>query len=210
MGMPASKRHPETSLTPRRAATRDRLIDAAREVFAERGFHGASVEDLCERAGFTRGAFYSNFSSKDDLVLEISQRYSERLLAGVAEVAARDDLTPAEVVQAVLTAWTSDRRERRLWWLLQTEFTLHAVRDTAAGRSWATQQAGVRTSLARLVAETAARRGLTLPVSADDFARAAMALAAAGTGQHLLEPRTQPDGALAARVLPVLLGAQSG
>jgi AcrR family transcriptional regulator len=58
----------EPRISARRQATRERVLEAAGEVFAERGFHGASVEDICERAGFTRGAFYSNFSSKDDLV----------------------------------------------------------------------------------------------------------------------------------------------
>lgn len=197
----------EPSLTPRRAATRDRLVRAAQEVFAERGFHGASVEDICERAEFTRGAFYSNFSSKDELVLEIAARYSERLLAGVAEIAERDDLDPSQIVQAVLGVWTSDRREREMWFLLHTEFTLHAIRDRRVGRSWARQQAGVRTSLARLVDEVCRRRGLTMSVDSDDFARVAMALFTSGTSQHLLEPRTVADGALGATFLPLILDA---
>ena len=50
-----------THVTARRAATRERLIDAAIDVFAEKGVLGASVEEICEDAGFTRGAFYSNF-----------------------------------------------------------------------------------------------------------------------------------------------------
>ncbi|NUR95181.1 MAG: helix-turn-helix transcriptional regulator, partial [Kribbellaceae bacterium] len=64
----------------RRSNTRARLLEGALEVFAERGFHGASVEDICERAGFTRGAFYSNFGSKDELVLALFQATTDRLL----------------------------------------------------------------------------------------------------------------------------------
>ena len=54
-------------VTKRRAETRQRLLDAALLVFAEDGFGRVSVEDVCERAGYTRGAFYSNFSSLDEV-----------------------------------------------------------------------------------------------------------------------------------------------
>src|SRR3954469_20501848 len=74
--------------TRRREATRQRLLDAAAEVFAEVGLDAASVEAVCERAGFTRGAFYSNFESKDELFLELSARVArERVDAVKARVA---------------------------------------------------------------------------------------------------------------------------
>lgn len=71
-----------THITARRERTRDRLLDAARGVFAERGVQAASVEEICERAGFTRGAFYSNFESKNDLVLAFLHRSGEEVLGG--------------------------------------------------------------------------------------------------------------------------------
>ncbi len=58
--------------TRRREATRQKLLDAAAQVFAEVGLDAASVEAICERAGFTRGAFYSNFETKDELFLELA------------------------------------------------------------------------------------------------------------------------------------------
>src|SRR5947207_16020547 len=58
----------------RRAETRQALIDAAAWVFVERGFVGASVEAIAERAGYTRGAFYSNFASKQELFGELLQQ----------------------------------------------------------------------------------------------------------------------------------------
>ena len=68
-------------LTRRRAQTRERLMDAALALFAERGVLAASVEEICERAGFTRGAFYSNFESKDELCLAVMRREAENDLA---------------------------------------------------------------------------------------------------------------------------------
>ena len=61
----------DTKITRRRAETRSKILDAAIGVFADRGVLGASVEEICERAGFTRGAFYSNYSSKNELVIAI-------------------------------------------------------------------------------------------------------------------------------------------
>ena len=58
----------EPQLSRRRSETQDRLLAAAVPLFAERGISASTVELICERAGFTRGAFYSNFESKDDLV----------------------------------------------------------------------------------------------------------------------------------------------
>src|SRR5690606_23191093 len=59
--------------TRRRETTRRRLLDAAAQVFAEVGLDAASVEAVCDRAGFTRGAFYSNFETKDQLFLELAR-----------------------------------------------------------------------------------------------------------------------------------------
>src|SRR5512139_646545 len=64
----------------RREVTRQRVLDAAREVFAERGVIGGTVEDICEAAGFTRGAFYSNFADKADVVRALLAREHGRLL----------------------------------------------------------------------------------------------------------------------------------
>ncbi|WP_246475682.1 TetR/AcrR family transcriptional regulator [Brevibacterium renqingii] len=67
-------------LSPRRQQTRSTLVQAGISVFAVRGIDGASIEEICEAGGLTRGAFYSNFSSRDDLVLAIIEmRTSENL-----------------------------------------------------------------------------------------------------------------------------------
>src|SRR5262245_44436699 len=80
-----------------RAETGARLLEAAAEVFAERGFHGASVEDISERAGYTRGAFYANFDDKDAVFLALVDERLESNISGVADVL-RDARTPAEAL----------------------------------------------------------------------------------------------------------------
>src|SRR5881409_2831591 len=93
-----AKRQPRLTRTERQAQTRADLLEAAARVFARRGFAGASVEAIAAEAGFTRGAFYSNFSSKEELFAELLQervyaiytRMAQRLLSGEA------DWTPRE------------------------------------------------------------------------------------------------------------------
>ena len=85
-----------TAVSPRRAQTQDRLLDAAIALFAEKGVHGASVEEICERAGFTRGAFYSNFASKDDLLVAAVERKGEQILRAARQAT---DSVPGERIE---------------------------------------------------------------------------------------------------------------
>ncbi|WP_349827044.1 TetR/AcrR family transcriptional regulator [Brevibacterium litoralis] len=77
-------------ITPRRQRTRDRLVDAAIGVIAEVGVVGASIEAICEAAGMTRGAFYSNFATKDDLLLAIIDRQVGSALSDIQGTLADD------------------------------------------------------------------------------------------------------------------------
>ena len=193
----------------RREATRSRLLLAATEVFADRGFHGASVEDICERAGFTRGAFYSNFGSRDDLVLALYEQHVARLAERVESLAARGSADPEAILEGVFGVWAEQPQAQEQWFLLQTEFTLHAIRDKEAGRAWARQQAQVRSQLVRLVQRIAQEHQLRLSVTPEEFVRLALAVYQGGMAQHLLEPRRVPRGSLERRFLPLVLAAVS-
>src|ERR1700744_5591393 len=63
---------------PTRDETRDKLFEAAARVFEEQGIGGASIEAIAAAAGFTRGAFYSNFKSKDELIIAMLEDHVER------------------------------------------------------------------------------------------------------------------------------------
>lgn len=188
----------------KRAETRTRLLDAGERVFVRRGLQGSSVEEIAAEAGFTRGAFYSNFSSKDDLVVELSRRHSEALVDRIRRASKREHASADEVLRDVFAALADDSRER--WLVLTTEFTLHAIRDADARRTWAAQQRRVRDELVSVVDEAVSRQGLTLPIPTDLFVRAAIALAQGSMTQRLVEPRSLAVGGLERTVLPVLLG----
>lgn len=116
-------------ITKRRAETRQRLLEAAHLVFAEQGFGRASVEEVCERAGYTRGAFYSNFSSLDELFLTMWEQRSAALLESLAEsleAASREGLlTLEDGIDRMLDLIPVDD----LWYRIEAEFTAHALRD---------------------------------------------------------------------------------
>ena len=97
-----------------------------------------------------------------------------------------------------------DSRER--WLVLTTEFTLHAIRDADARRTWAAQQRRVRDELVSVVDEAVSRQGLTLPIPTDLFVRVAIALAQGSMTQRLVEPRSLAVGELERTALPILLG----
>lgn len=105
--MTAADRH----ISVRRAETRTRLVDAATKVFAEKGVRAASVEEICEQAGFTRGAFYSNYAHKNELVEEILDRDVTNLTGTLETLMQEEDFL--DLVRAA-----RDRESRPLWDLL--------------------------------------------------------------------------------------------
>ncbi|WP_127473057.1 TetR/AcrR family transcriptional regulator [Microbacterium sulfonylureivorans] len=140
----------------RREATRQKLLDAAAQVFAEVGLDAASVEAICERAGFTRGAFYSNFETKDDLFLELAGRVARERVAAVRErVAELDragglDEAPSNafgIVQQVLDISADDR----LGVLLMSEIRIHALRSPQLAAAYLAQEDEMLEGVAHII-----------------------------------------------------------
>jgi len=120
-------------LTPerRRALTRQHLLKAAAMVFARDGFHGASLDDIAATAGFTKGAVYSNFKSKDDLFLAVLEDRYERGHAAIRGALDTESHTPEEWMPRMTHAvresmWDDD------WTRLFLEFVLYASRNDPA------------------------------------------------------------------------------
>ena len=71
-----------------RARTRAALLEAAATVFARKGFAAATLDEISETAGYTRGAFHHHFASKEELFLAVIARHDEELLASYEPIAA--------------------------------------------------------------------------------------------------------------------------
>ncbi|MCX4745704.1 TetR/AcrR family transcriptional regulator [Kitasatospora sp. NBC_01287] len=192
--------------TKRRPRTRAALLDAALAAFAENGFHATPIEQICERAGYTRGAFYSNFSSKEELFLALFDAHSERVISRIGALV--DSIDAAELTLPGLVELLSDiEPAERDWYLVTTEFTLHAIRDRQAAWVLAQHDARLRAELARGLTEQLARAGRTLTVDADELARLLIAIREGGLAQSYVEPDQLPPGQLERRFLAPLLTA---
>jgi AcrR family transcriptional regulator len=162
--------------TRRREATRQKLLDAAAQVFAEVGLDAASVEAICDRAGFTRGAFYSNFDSKDELFLELAGTVArERVQAvrdRVRELERQGALEgmPAmatDIVQRVLDISADDR----LGVLLMSEIRIRSLRNPQLAAAYLAQEDEMRSSVAHIIEDIARAKSLRFRVPADEAAR---------------------------------------
>ncbi|WP_432548003.1 TetR family transcriptional regulator [Kineococcus sp. SYSU DK004] len=166
-------------LTARRARTRQRLLDAALAVVADAGLARTSVEAVCERAGYTRGAFYSNFATLDEVVSALFAQQADALLtevgARLAEPAGEDAADPADLAALVARVLDVLPRERT-WQLVRTEFTAQALRDPAAAAALAAHRAALQARLAVLLAAGARRAGRRLGVPAPEAAQAVVAV----------------------------------
>ena len=189
----------------RREATVERLLDAALETFAELGFAAASVEDVCRRGGFTRGAFYSSFRSKDELFAALFTRESARNLARAREqLAGVED--EADPVAAAVDRCLSTFRADRTWVLVHTEYLLHAARSPEAAAVLRQQSAAVLADLSGFITEIADRAGIGLAVPADQLARMVVALHDGLAIGRLVGDRTdEADADLERTALLVLL-----
>lgn len=158
-----------TPATRSRENTRARLLDAATQLFAEVGLDGASVEAVCERAGFTRGAFYSNFESKDELFLELAGSVSEVRLNAVrtrvdemtADGALVNGCDPVVLVKQIMDLGGDDR----LGVMLMSEIRIRALRDEQFGAAYLAQEREMVDSIAHIIRDivSAGRFELRLP-----------------------------------------------
>jgi AcrR family transcriptional regulator len=192
--------------TKRRPRTRAALLEAALAVFAESGFQAATIEQVCGRAGFTRGAFYSNFSSKEELFLALFDEHSRQILDRLTELVdslPTEDFTLQEYAERIARIDPSERD----WYLVSTEFTLHAIRDQQAGWVLARHDARLRAELARGLTAQLEGGGLRLTVDAEELARLLIAIREGGLAQSYVEPEQLPPGELERRFLATILAA---
>lgn len=112
----------------RREQTRERLLEAARKTFVKKGLAATSVEDIAEAAGYTRGAFYSNFDGKPELLLELLRRDHDSAQANLRAIT-EEGGTPAEMKARAIAYYNRYFRDRDCF-LLWVEAKLLACRDT--------------------------------------------------------------------------------
>ncbi|MBV8986141.1 MAG: TetR/AcrR family transcriptional regulator [Acidimicrobiia bacterium] len=158
-------------LTPerRRELTRSTLIDAAADVFAKRGFHAASLEEIAEAAGFTRGAIYKNFENKEELFYAVIEKRIGSQLERFREVLGedRDAATDPSRLSAIWEDMLSYDTE---WFTLDLEFRLYAMRNENARKTWVAHERQLRDLVARFIEEQQKALGASTKIDADTMA----------------------------------------
>ena len=158
--------------TRSRENTRARLMDAAMEVFAEVGMDGASVEAVCERAGFTRGAFYSNFESKDELFLELAARVADVRVQSVKQrVAELAEAGAFSAVPTILEQVLDLGADDRMGVLLMAEIRIHALRDRDVAKAFLAQDAEMHRNVTQIIADIGRVKEICFRIDADQAAR---------------------------------------
>ena len=174
--------------------TRKRLIQAAEKIFARDGFEAARLEDIAAEAGYTRGAFYANFDSKEDLFLALLEREISARIGTVESRMARlrdPDAKLRALRQVFINLW-QDRR----WSLLSMEFKLFAVRHPEAKARLAAMNRRFAASRVGVLKEVMEASGRKLPASAGAVARSLSVVANALALEHMLDRAVMSEGDL--------------
>ncbi|MDE1149078.1 MAG: helix-turn-helix domain containing protein [Azospirillaceae bacterium] len=179
--MTQERPHPRLTREESQAQTRERLVQAARRLFARQGYGGASIRDIAQEAGYSQGAFYSNFASKEAVLLELLRRHMgeevAHLTAALDPAGNGGDDGGTDDPLAGIRRWSETLNADADWSMLAIELQLNARRSPAFAADYAAVCDGHRAALGRLIGQLFVRLGRVPPAPPDDLAAAFMALA---------------------------------
>ncbi len=175
----------------KQARTRAELIATATSVFAERGYEGASVEEIAERAGYSHGAVYSNFDGKSDLFLAVFEEYMANRAGELAATQEGIDVdAPLETrARALADQWMERFAKDRESFLLHLEFLAASRREPELAERFGTRSASLREAIAAFIAHYQEEEGAAAPLPPADLA---LVLRALGIGLAI-EALVSPD-----------------
>jgi len=169
----------------RREVTRSKLLRAAETLFTKQGFAGTSVEEIAEAAGFTRGAFYSNFEDKDDIFLSLLDYKLQRRIGELTEVF-KSTASLGEAFNAIIEGNRSRKMGSET--ILNTEFWLYAARNPKVRRKLAERQRTERRAFERAIQAQFDGAGLDVPFDVHDAALVIMMIDLGAPRLGLIDP----------------------
>ena len=179
----AAPRRQRLTRAEAKARTREQLLDAAARTFARKGYAGASVEEIAESAGYSIGALYSNFASKEQLFLELMVARGERRVTAVAEILGTGD--PVDALAGLLER--ADGRDPDMI-ALRAEFWLYAVRNPEAMEALRVQQRQQVDALIGVISAATERWGPPPDVPAAEVATLVLAMFQGLMRQRRIDP----------------------
>jgi AcrR family transcriptional regulator len=193
---PIAESPASTSLSGRQrqqAETRERLLGAAAEVFAERGYHAAKLEEVAGRAGYSTGAVYSNFSGKEELFLALADREVADRVAEIEAVAEAAEGGDQELIEEATGQFRDFIARDPAWPLLFYEFWSYGIRNPRLRQEFEERRCAVRDALARAIAAVTKRSGLKARYPGDQLATAVAAVINGLAFERVANPEAIPD-----------------
>jgi len=176
----------------RAARTRELLMAAASKVCARHGLERASIDEVAEEAGFTKGAFYANFRSKEELFLAmLDERFAERLRKLDRALSEEGEL--GHQVRTAASDFAHDLADDPEWVRLYFQFAAHAARDEGFRAELVTRERALRARMADIVRRRTERLPFPAPLPPDEVARMADAMIDGFAMHQLLDPDDYPD-----------------
>ena len=190
------------SRAEQREKTRHCLVEAAAKVFSRRGYDKASVDEVAEEAGFTKGAVYSNFKGKEDLFLATIDQHFDRRLESIRRV--MDEEQDEGKAHAAGMDFMDQLNADPEYFALFFEFWAYAQRNPAVKRKFQPRVARFRMALAELF-EAKSELGMPLSLPSQQLASMVIAMAAGVALERELDPKAVPDD-MYARMLQLFFG----
>ncbi|MGH3358852.1 MAG: TetR/AcrR family transcriptional regulator [Nocardioidaceae bacterium] len=194
---------PQSRRRPYRSQTRRRVLDAAFEVFGRQGIAASSLSEVAAAADLTKGAVYSSFASKDELVLALMEdQAGQRIEASLAVIERAEALSVTEVGQVLVRAMHADAA----WHRLLAEYFALSYQDSERRAALRQRRREVREAVARALAGVSERLEIEFPMPPDDLAVVLLALSNGLAVESEIDPDGVPDDLLG-RVLGLIAGA---
>lgn len=188
-----------------RRATREKLLISAREVFEERGYAGSALEEIADRAGFTRKAVYSNFSSKADLLLELLDRQLQTHVEWVESIVGQGSAERQAL--DIGSAFSSFFGEERAWEQLFHEFCIVAARDEELGARFRARLREAKAAITRVVEKQAQDAGASPSLPVERLVLGIFALMMGIALEKLIDPERIDDALFGEMLALIVAGA---
>jgi AcrR family transcriptional regulator len=190
----------------KRQANRARILQAARKVFAQRGYHGATIAQIADEAGLSNGAVYYNFTNKEDLFLALLDQWRAELIRDIGKAVGRPgSAEPQRPFQDEVLHVVAALKRGREWRLLLFEFVTYAARNPQFRERFVAGRQKFKGALASALAERTAAHHIQPALSPEQLAALLTALVNGLALDEVTEPGAIPDDLLATALL-VLIG----
>jgi AcrR family transcriptional regulator len=182
----------------KRQANRARILQAARKVFAQRGYHGATIAQIADEAGLSNGAVYYNFANKEDLFLALLDQWRAELIQDIGKAVGRPgSAEPQRPFQDEVLHVVAALKRGHEWRLLLFEFVTYAARNPQFRERFVAGRQKFKGALASALAERTAAHHIQPVLSPEQLAALLTALVNGLALDEITEPGAIPDDLLA-------------